>query len=354
MSLRGFATLNIWADDVAAATAWYADFLGIEAYFMRPAPTDARPTRVPHRGLSSRAGHHRQQVRTGRRGDRARRRDHALVRRRPRRDCRAAAGVGATESSRSPARGRGVHHRGGGRPVRIVGGHEEPALPRRPRVAEVDLTGARSTSRRRSRLRGRCPGGSVHSSRPRPPHQRCRLVGVQPAGDEQVLGGRAEITRGVHSRVAQPVGVGTGGIRGGGPLRLRPARERPGSAGAPPADPPAAGVGGVSVCMLVGQQFDGRRQLLRYRFILPESLVSLLATARQPYRLRSMMFDGLGGAGQDGVAARSGASRTTSWAAPSLRPARSPGPSRRPSHPVPLCPSSSRRRSAGPGCAGRR
>ncbi|MET7867687.1 VOC family protein [Micromonospora taraxaci] len=38
MSLRGFATLNIWADDVEAATAWYADLLGVEAYFTRPGP----------------------------------------------------------------------------------------------------------------------------------------------------------------------------------------------------------------------------------------------------------------------------------------------------------------------------
>ncbi|MFF0173852.1 putative enzyme related to lactoylglutathione lyase [Micromonospora profundi] len=42
MSLRGFATLNIWADDVAAATEWYAEFLGQEAYFLRPGP-DGRP-----------------------------------------------------------------------------------------------------------------------------------------------------------------------------------------------------------------------------------------------------------------------------------------------------------------------
>ncbi|MEU8220309.1 VOC family protein [Micromonospora taraxaci] len=42
MSLRGFATLNIWADDVEAATAWYADLLGVEAYFTRPGP-DGRP-----------------------------------------------------------------------------------------------------------------------------------------------------------------------------------------------------------------------------------------------------------------------------------------------------------------------
>lgn len=38
MSLRGFATLNIWADDVTAATAWYAEVLGREAYFHRNGP----------------------------------------------------------------------------------------------------------------------------------------------------------------------------------------------------------------------------------------------------------------------------------------------------------------------------
>jgi predicted enzyme related to lactoylglutathione lyase len=34
--LRGLTTLNLWADDVAAATAWYAELLGIEPYFVRP------------------------------------------------------------------------------------------------------------------------------------------------------------------------------------------------------------------------------------------------------------------------------------------------------------------------------
>ena len=42
MSLRGFATINIWADDVAAAEAWYAQFLGMDAYFHRSGP-DGRP-----------------------------------------------------------------------------------------------------------------------------------------------------------------------------------------------------------------------------------------------------------------------------------------------------------------------
>ncbi|MEV4659243.1 VOC family protein [Micromonospora sp. NPDC049301] len=42
MSLRGFATLNFWADDVAAATAWYEEFLGTKAYFLRSGP-DGRP-----------------------------------------------------------------------------------------------------------------------------------------------------------------------------------------------------------------------------------------------------------------------------------------------------------------------
>jgi predicted enzyme related to lactoylglutathione lyase len=42
VSLRGFSTISFWADDVAAATAWYAEFLGVQAYFMRPGP-DGRP-----------------------------------------------------------------------------------------------------------------------------------------------------------------------------------------------------------------------------------------------------------------------------------------------------------------------
>lgn len=40
--LRGFSTINFWADDVEAATAWYADFLGVDAYFVRSGP-DGRP-----------------------------------------------------------------------------------------------------------------------------------------------------------------------------------------------------------------------------------------------------------------------------------------------------------------------
>lgn len=42
MTLRGFATINFWADDLAAAVAWYAEFLGVEPYFQRPGP-DGRP-----------------------------------------------------------------------------------------------------------------------------------------------------------------------------------------------------------------------------------------------------------------------------------------------------------------------
>ncbi|RPF21557.1 VOC family protein [Myceligenerans xiligouense] len=62
MSLRGFATINYWADDVEAAAAWYADLLGVEPYFSRPGP-DGRPAYVEFRigdheaelGLVSRA-----------------------------------------------------------------------------------------------------------------------------------------------------------------------------------------------------------------------------------------------------------------------------------------------------------
>jgi predicted enzyme related to lactoylglutathione lyase len=38
MTLRGFATLTMWADDVAAAEAWYAQVTGVEAYFHRSGP----------------------------------------------------------------------------------------------------------------------------------------------------------------------------------------------------------------------------------------------------------------------------------------------------------------------------
>jgi predicted enzyme related to lactoylglutathione lyase len=38
VSLRGLCTVSFWADDVAAAAAWYAEFLGVEAYFTRPGP----------------------------------------------------------------------------------------------------------------------------------------------------------------------------------------------------------------------------------------------------------------------------------------------------------------------------
>jgi len=34
--LRGFTTVNYWADDVEAARDWYVQVLGIEPYFERP------------------------------------------------------------------------------------------------------------------------------------------------------------------------------------------------------------------------------------------------------------------------------------------------------------------------------
>ena len=48
MSLRGFATLNLWAEDVAAARSWYEEFLGVDAYFERLGP-DGRPAYVEFR-----------------------------------------------------------------------------------------------------------------------------------------------------------------------------------------------------------------------------------------------------------------------------------------------------------------
>lgn len=34
--LRGMATITLYADDVAEATNWYAELLGIQPYFVRP------------------------------------------------------------------------------------------------------------------------------------------------------------------------------------------------------------------------------------------------------------------------------------------------------------------------------
>jgi predicted enzyme related to lactoylglutathione lyase len=48
MSLRGFATLNFWADDLAAAVSWYTELLGVAPYFNRPGP-DGRPVYVEFR-----------------------------------------------------------------------------------------------------------------------------------------------------------------------------------------------------------------------------------------------------------------------------------------------------------------
>jgi catechol 2,3-dioxygenase-like lactoylglutathione lyase family enzyme len=38
VTLRGFATVNFWADDVDAAVAWYRELLGVEPFFTRPGP----------------------------------------------------------------------------------------------------------------------------------------------------------------------------------------------------------------------------------------------------------------------------------------------------------------------------
>ena len=48
MTLRGFATINYWAEDVAAAATWYSEFLGVQPYFQRPGP-DGRPAYVEFR-----------------------------------------------------------------------------------------------------------------------------------------------------------------------------------------------------------------------------------------------------------------------------------------------------------------
>ncbi|SEL86760.1 VOC family protein [Nonomuraea pusilla] len=46
--LRGLATVNLWADDVEAAAAWYTEVLGTPPYFRRDAP-DGRPAYIEFR-----------------------------------------------------------------------------------------------------------------------------------------------------------------------------------------------------------------------------------------------------------------------------------------------------------------
>ncbi|SDF37033.1 hypothetical protein SAMN05216553_101306 [Lentzea fradiae] len=46
--LRGMSTVSYFADDVAEARAWYASFLGVDAYFERSGP-DGRPAYVEFR-----------------------------------------------------------------------------------------------------------------------------------------------------------------------------------------------------------------------------------------------------------------------------------------------------------------
>ena len=38
--LRGLTTVTFWAADLAAATRWYTELLGIEPYFVRPHPPE--------------------------------------------------------------------------------------------------------------------------------------------------------------------------------------------------------------------------------------------------------------------------------------------------------------------------
>jgi predicted enzyme related to lactoylglutathione lyase len=45
--LRGFATVNFFADDLIAARDWYADLFGIDAYFQRP--DDENPAYIEFR-----------------------------------------------------------------------------------------------------------------------------------------------------------------------------------------------------------------------------------------------------------------------------------------------------------------
>jgi predicted enzyme related to lactoylglutathione lyase len=55
-TLRGLATISFWADDLDAATKWYAELLGIQPYFERPGYREFRIGDYQHElGLIDRA-----------------------------------------------------------------------------------------------------------------------------------------------------------------------------------------------------------------------------------------------------------------------------------------------------------
>ena len=45
--LRGLATVNLYADDLAAARSWYTELLGAEPYFLRE--VDGKPAYIEFR-----------------------------------------------------------------------------------------------------------------------------------------------------------------------------------------------------------------------------------------------------------------------------------------------------------------
>ena len=134
--LRGFATVNYFADDLIAARDWYAEPVGVDAVL--PASRCGEPGvhRVPGRRLRGRAGHHRPPVRaappTSQPGGAVM---YWHV------DDVAAAVNGPAGEGRQGTRAdhrarRRVRHRVGGRPVRQhPGRHVQPALRGDPRRA---------------------------------------------------------------------------------------------------------------------------------------------------------------------------------------------------------------------------
>src|SRR5215467_8480048 len=91
--LRGLTTVTYLADDVAAATDWYTQLLGVEPYFARSAGgATAGGCRVPHRRLRGRTRHPQPAVRGAGPAPRGRRGDRLLACGRRARQLRAATG----------------------------------------------------------------------------------------------------------------------------------------------------------------------------------------------------------------------------------------------------------------------
>lgn len=128
--LRGLSTVSFFADDIMAARNWYAELLGIESYFVRPAAGTPAYVEFGVGDYQDELGIIDRRFARHGRPDQAGRRGHLLARRRRARDLRPA-DLHGRDGARGADRARTrIRHRVGHRPVREHPRHRvQQALP---------------------------------------------------------------------------------------------------------------------------------------------------------------------------------------------------------------------------------